>query len=147
MKDSEMPGRAGSQQSELHEETAIRKSTGTRNSQRVDYVRRAPKHRKEPEIRTSTGTRNGQRVDHVRKAPKHRREPELRKHRKFDSSEDTREVRHPEAREPGESKTDARSEDRNRYPLRGVQDAELGAGRSYCGCSQGEEPEGPEPKC
>jgi hypothetical protein len=32
----------------------------------------------------STGTRNSQRVDYVRKAPKHRRESELSKHRKLD---------------------------------------------------------------
>jgi hypothetical protein len=118
-----MPGRAGSQRSELQ---------------------------KEPETRTSTGTRNSQRVDYVRKAPKYQKEPELSRHRKFDSS----------GRYPGSStsgrrriqRVEDRCEigDRNRHPLRGVQDVEPGAGSSCGECSQGVEPEGPrgeEPKC
>jgi hypothetical protein len=41
---------------------------------------------KEPEFRKNTGTRNSQRVDYVRQTQKHREELELPKHRKFDSS-------------------------------------------------------------
>jgi hypothetical protein len=52
------------QQSKLQKEPEIRKNTGMRNSQRVDYVRKTTKHRKEPEL------------------PKHQKEPELPKHRK-----------------------------------------------------------------
>jgi hypothetical protein len=41
---------------------------------------------KEPQFRKNTGTKNSQRVDYVRKTPKHRKELELPKHWKFDSS-------------------------------------------------------------
>jgi hypothetical protein len=71
----------------------------------------------EPEIWKNIETRNSQRVDYVRKTPKHWKEPELPKHRKLESSgrypgTSTSIRRRVEDRcEIG---------DRNRYPLKGV---------------------------
>jgi hypothetical protein len=81
---------------------------------------------------------------------KHRNTGRSRNFRNTGSStqaEDTREPRHLEEEE---SMTDARSEDWNRYPLQGFQDAKPGAGSSCGECRQGEEPRGTraeEPKC
>jgi hypothetical protein len=94
---------------------------------------------KEPEFRKNTGTKNGQRVDYVRKTPKHRKEPELPKHRKFDSKQripGNLDIRKKESRK---SMRDRRPV---QLSAKMVQDAKPGAGRSCGRCSQGEEPRG-----
>jgi hypothetical protein len=103
--------------------------------------------RKDPEFRKNTGTKNSRRTDssgkhrNIRKSRKTSETPEVRLKRKISGNLDIRKK---------ESRRLIRSRRLKQISAKRVQDANPGAGRSYGGCSQGEEPRGTtaeEPKC